>query len=499
MAAPNLDALYRAAFPLDRTPGLPSESERVNLRDYIDQTILDAFNVAPVFSDFVLVSERPTPAELSAILQIGERMDPPRFPLISDDCLVVVADDRIEQLLTISKTPSEGRVAYQVGFHIFKIDHYSIVSLNFFRSLIGAYEVISYPDCGLIDEYQLNGFGNGTIAYQRDSRRKRPIFLTRQGCILPRKQKKYLDTIKMSLSPIGVTISNNNLYHEYGKQLDTDKLDILALSPITENVTILRKNERGSVPTGLDYFLAACPLPQPDWGAYANPVKLGPSAKKMYSIESAELLTLNQLRALGKDRDNSWNKCLVEIEDTSNAESAAVQPVAFEEITPGEEPVRKTRERLLDGEGYPTDSKDLVTWSERKLGNRIIILNRARQALRKSKHADPRRLAQALELLAGPKLDTHLGVEGAQEAVDSLLLSLRMRDTFSNAEYLRGQTGAAYMINYAGRNLLLKRHLASNSSDFNDPRIIRIYYVYDKPTGKIIVGWLPTHLPTSQS
>lgn len=50
-----------------------------------------------------------------------------------------------------------------------------------------------------------------------------------------------------------------------------------------------------------------------------------------------------------------------------------------------------------------------------------------------------------------------------------------------------------------GLQLLLDRHLASTASGFNDPRLIRIYYVYDNVCAKILIGSLPGHLPTSRS
>jgi len=53
--------------------------------------------------------------------------------------------------------------------------------------------------------------------------------------------------------------------------------------------------------------------------------------------------------------------------------------------------------------------------------------------------------------------------------------------------------------NHQGKTFLLDRHLASNSSGFNDPKMIRIYYFYDAESEKIVVGWLPTHLQTSKS
>jgi hypothetical protein len=79
------------------------------------------------------------------------------------------------------------------------------------------------------------------------------------------------------------------------------------------------------------------------------------------------------------------------------------------------------------------------------------------------------------------------------------LRALSLRDGFSGAERLLGRTGSDYMISHRGRTYILDRHLASNASGFNDPKMVRIYYFYDPGLDKIIVGWLPTHLRTSKS
>jgi hypothetical protein len=92
-----------------------------------------------------------------------------------------------------------------------------------------------------------------------------------------------------------------------------------------------------------------------------------------------------------------------------------------------------------------------------------------------------------------------MGEAGTVAVFEAGLLRLKMRDGFSNAERLKGQTGAEYVLEHGGRKLLLERHLRSNSSGFNDPRMVRIYYVFDKMLRKIVVGWLPSHLRTSQS
>ena len=162
-------------------------------------------------------------------------------------------------------------------------------------------------------------------------------------------------------------------------------------------------------------------------------------------------------------------------------------------------PAKTVKPLQLDSDGYPLDSADIARWAETCLADQIVVLPRAQRALRGSRHPDPRRISEALVLLAGHKLMGYRGVPSIIGEFESGLLKLRMRDGFSNAERLKGRTGADYVVEFDGRRLLLERHLCSNSSGFNDPRMIRIYYAFDKVSQKIIIGWLPSHLQTSKS
>jgi hypothetical protein len=149
----------------------------------------------------------------------------------------------------------------------------------------------------------------------------------------------------------------------------------------------------------------------------------------------------------------------------------------------------------------PTACEDIIPWVEMHFTGSLEIMPRAARALNKSKHPNPERIAASLRLLAEGKHACYSGIDrsASHTAFENGLLDLRLRDTFTNAEQLVGRTGEAYVINYNGRRLLLDRHLASQSSGFGDPRLIRIYYTYDRRTQKIVVGYLPDHLPTLKS
>lgn len=516
-SAETLNAYFEAAFRIDRTLDVSGNLEGPPNRDKIDALILQAMYTAPVFSDYFLVSEKPTPAELSMILRSDGDTDdaPPQCnPVISDDCLIAVIGGRIEHLLTIACVPIEGRVAYQVSFHAFKINLFTSFSLWKLHQALSEYGILSYADSELINKYQVNSFGQGALSYLNDPLRRRPVFITRKSTTFSRKDQHYLNNSMRALLPFGLAFKNDKLFKQYAEPLKAQKLDIVAIPPAGENASnkLLSKNELGSpdldaeeaaMPGGLDYFLDKSPLRKPDWEAYERVTESGQHSKEIFKLWrplTAMKLQLKLLRACGLEAEKEWNARFVEFERLSvKSGDAADVANAVSDASGLSEKSVKVQEIALDSDGYPLNSKDLAAWSQRTLGDNIVILPRARQALKKFQHPEPRRIAQALELLGGPKLRTYLGDREAQNAVNSLLLALRMRDGFSNAELLRGQFGDDYKVNYCGKPALLSKHLASISSGFNDPRLIRIYYFFDKALRKIVIGWLPTHLPTTQS
>ena len=153
------EALFQSAFPLDRTAEFNIDFEAKDAREKIDETILAAFSYAPIFSDYALVSQKPTPAELATALIQSDEAAPLRIPIISDDCLIIVADDRIEQLVTISRHLTEGRVFYQVGVNVFRVDVWTAASLCILRKILGLYGLVCYPDSDLIDQYGVDAYG----------------------------------------------------------------------------------------------------------------------------------------------------------------------------------------------------------------------------------------------------------------------------------------------------------------------------------------------------
>lgn len=505
-----LNAYFQAAFPIDRTLDVSIPLQKRPNRDAIDSVILKAMYIAPVFSDFYLVSEKVTPGELSAVFcDIEDKM----FSVISDDCLIIIIGSRIEYLLTITSIPIDGRISYQVSFHAFKINFLSTFIIWTLHQVLNEYGILSYADCELIDKYQVNGFGRGAPLYVNDPLRSRPVFISRKPTNFTRNEKHYLRYAMNALLPFGLTLKNDDLFEQYAAPLKAKKLDIVGIPPAEASASnkLFSKNlldlsdldaERAIMPDGVDYFLDKLPLRKPDYAAYMRLTDLSKYSKNFFKLwpSSTDIkLQLNSLRKSGLVAERDWAELLrSESSSEKNSNTADIAQTISDDSGLSGKRV-ETQKISLDSDGYPTDSRDLVAWSQRTLGENIVILTRARQVLKKFRHPDPRRIAQALELLGGPKLKTYLGDRKAQNAVDSMLIALRMKDGFSNAELLQGQFGDDYKVNYCGKPALLSRHLATVSSGFNDPKLIRIYYFFDKISKKIVIGWLPTHLPTTQS
>lgn len=145
------------------------------------------------------------------------------------------------------------------------------------------------------------------------------------------------------------------------------------------------------------------------------------------------------------------------------------------------------------------DLRDFPDWLHNLPAERIIVLRRAIREARRTVHPEPRRIAAALVLLGSLRWASFNDDRAAALQFEAELQKLHLHDGFTNAERLKGLTGSDYEIAFGGQKMLLDRKIASNSSGFNDAKMIRIYYCYDRTSGKIVVGWIPTHLRTISS
>lgn len=489
------EAVKGAQTPLDHALKLevPDHFDQA----WIDDVVLQAHMRAPLWSDYALVKHRP---DIWGMAYHTAQHVEDRMVLPADDSFVVATDDEVEILVTATPVAGEDGIFFQLGCHCFTMSFEAYFYPSSFRNLASAYGLLAYPDSALIDELDLRQSGAGAKAYIADERRTRPIFIMRRQARLPTAVRKYLHAARVSLSGFGPVVCSDELFNEYRDHLTDRKGGVIAVAPQGEVFALERSPL--IVPTSMSEVLARCDI-EPPASVVSSQTPMRGSAQALWFPAVYQAPSLALLQKGGELFKQVWAQFLERFAPPSHSDDGAAEKALEPEIEIIIEAPSLEAERIkplkLDGDGYPTDASDIARWADGRLSDQLVIAPRARRALTKSDHPDPRRIAEALELLAGPKWRGHMGEAGTVASFEAGLLKLKMRDGFSNAERLKGQTGADYVLEHGGRKLLLERHLRSNSSGFNDPRMVRIYYVFDRLLQKIVVGWLPSHLRTSQS
>lgn len=490
------EALKGEKVPIDRSFRwkMPKHFDQ----SWIDDLVLQAHMVAPLWSDYALVKERP---DIWGMASYSADNVEDRIVLVADDSLVIASDNRVEMLITATPIAGDGTVFYQLGCHCFTINDDAFFHPRIFRDLVRTHDLLAYPDSDLIDKIGLWQTGKGAEAYIAHERRTRPLFIFRKHTNLPALAKDFQSSAKTWMSGYGPVIVNDDLFHRYQHHLSDRNYGFIAVAPGGELFPLER--DGFVVPANFSALLECCDISAPPSNPLSGSV-IGASALSAWRWTATRAPSLEQLSQGGVRFREWWGKILEQFAPPPAPQvSGAPEPASDAEERAEAESGSLMFERVeplkLDADGYPVDASDISQWADAKFGDRIVIAPRARRALTKSRHPEPRRIAEALEVLAGPKWRGYLGETETVAEFEAGLLKLRMRDGFSNAERLKGQTGADYILDHGGRRLLLERHLRSNSSGFNDPRMIRIYYVFDKLLRKIVVGWLPGHLRTSQS
>ena len=463
----------------------------------VDQVVLEAQFLPPVWSDYVQVQDRPTVMELAAQLF---HKDDGVLPFIADDCFVIGDTKGIFSLVTISTLSVGTDIRYQLALHLFQLNYVTLSHATTFHEIATQYGILAYPDSDLIDRFDIKPNGQNIEEYVLCPERQRPVFIFRSQSLLTGKAREQHRNAQRLHTSFGLVISSNQIHKHLSHCLRDRRLGFIAIPPGSDfsGAKAIEINDYKHLTDCFD-FLAETPLiAEPS--ARLSGERMGMAAARAWRPVAISLPSRSEIDFAAGQLQAGWSIFL------KNADLARSQFDAREDVPPLDQPtipppdqdVIKPQARVLtlDDEGYPLSISDVPEWVDRTFADRLVMVPRARKALLKSRHPDPGRMARAIAALAGPRRDLVLGDRNARQRFEDDLLRLRMRDTFSNGERLRGQTGAAYIIDHEGRRLILERHLCSNSSGFNDPRLIRIYYAYDRHSQKIVIGWLPTHLPT---
>ena len=135
---------------------------------------------------------------------------------------------------------------------------------------------------------------------------------------------------------------------------------------------------------------------------------------------------------------------------------------------------------------------DLAEWAELH-ADVITVLPRAISEAKKSDLENNQLVFDALDMLATTYRSVKLSEVPREELkarADQLGLFLGGSTSFA------GEYGDAYFVQYGGRRRFLDQHVGRGTS--RDPRFsVRIYFFWDDEARRVVVGWLPSHLPNS--
>jgi len=144
----------------------------------------------------------------------------------------------------------------------------------------------------------------------------------------------------------------------------------------------------------------------------------------------------------------------------------------------------------------PDSFGDIDDWAAKNLTGRVVLLNRARRALKKANFEDVQLIYNALLLLHDYYAPMRIGEGSAsRDAFEGRCQNLGLSEEACFTGPGAGEQGDAYFVSYKGRRRELDRHLKRGNS--HDERYcLRVYFFWDDEDQQVVIGWLPSHLPT---
>jgi hypothetical protein len=143
---------------------------------------------------------------------------------------------------------------------------------------------------------------------------------------------------------------------------------------------------------------------------------------------------------------------------------------------------------------HPDSFDSLDEWANKHLAGRLILLNRAVRAARKSPFNEPILVYKCLERLAREYVDARRGGEAVHGLFDDLGVHLERTGDPARLSQWREE----YFVPHRTKREFLEWHL-KRGSDKNEANTLRIYFFYDEDDEQVIVGHLPGHLTNEKT
>lgn len=144
----------------------------------------------------------------------------------------------------------------------------------------------------------------------------------------------------------------------------------------------------------------------------------------------------------------------------------------------------------------PATLAELGGWAHRALGDRVIVVPRALRVARKSNFCDPAMVYRVLEAMR----DVYwtMRFDGGGKDRWARFLEEERLTCGPTGIGPDGRLSETYHASWDGRRVPLDLHLRGNSGRY-ETRQFRLYFHCDEAAQKVIIGHLPSHLPSEST
>lgn len=143
---------------------------------------------------------------------------------------------------------------------------------------------------------------------------------------------------------------------------------------------------------------------------------------------------------------------------------------------------------------YPHTLDQVAEWTLEQYPGRLVLLNRAARAAKKSPFNEPELVYRCLDRLARQYVEARRSGSPIEALFEDLGVGLERTGDPNRLS----QWKEKYFVPHRGTNQFLEWHL-KRGSDHNEANTLRIYFFYDEDDEQVIVGHLPGHLTNSQT
>ena len=150
---------------------------------------------------------------------------------------------------------------------------------------------------------------------------------------------------------------------------------------------------------------------------------------------------------------------------------------------------------------YPKDYRNIPDWVSQQFAGRLELHKKALRCLKDNPvYPDIELLCKSIEFLGKYYYEMKTG-RLEQKDCENVRLSLGIENSLTGSVASAGRQSEAYYVDYNGRRRRLEMHIkggkSMNSSEPSER--FRIYYFWDDDDQRVVIGYLPDHLPLSEN